>query len=69
MGVLHVLITYINFVNILKCRVLVALLDVDVRKSFSRNATEILFHQLVAPMILVHVRTLSSFPLKESLIL
>lgn len=69
MGVLHVLITYINFVNILTCQVLVALVHVDIRKSFSRNATEILFHQLVAPTILVCVRTLSSFHLKQSLTL
>lgn len=66
MGVLHVLITYINFVNILKCQVLVALAHVDIRETFSRNAMEILFHQLVAPTILVHVRTLSSFLLKQS---
>lgn len=63
------LITYIDFVNILKCRVLVALVHVDVGKSFSRNEMEVLFHQLVAPMILVYVRTLSSFPLKHSLTL
>lgn len=31
------LITYINFVNILKCRVLVALVHVDVHKSFFKK--------------------------------
>lgn len=69
MGVLHVLITYINFVNILKCRVLVALVHVDVCKSFSRNSMESLFHQLVAPTTLVRLRTLSSLSLKQSLTL
>lgn len=62
MGVLHVLITYINFVNILKCQVLVALVYVDIHKSFSRNATEILFHQLVAPTILVLFLLLETEP-------